>query len=437
MRRQLSSRFRAFTVLAVLAGTIVGGFAAAQPAAAGHNAESAAWISQRYTDSLDAHASKVPDLEIPLGAWLDADGKHHMSRVYATYDLSGFADKKIFTASLSAHEQEATDCADRKVEVWITPPATDPTWADPPAERTLVGTIGGSQICPGWFSMDITTAAQLALKAGQTKLGVELRVPADSEGDSKLGRWLNAQYGLQLRVDDNNLPEVPTQLYAGGHPCANQAPFPYLPNRQPTLAASFKDANPDDTLTGSFVIWPIDSPDERTTINTTGYIRSGWVSAVTVPAGVVSDGGTYGWQSRLNDGTDTSDWSQTCYFSVDATPPASPPQVTSSNYPEDSYVDGGTPAHFTFTTNATDVIGYQYSWNNYPGVDCLISYGDYGVPTASDPLKAPDVVPADGLGGSATVDLSPPWAVSIQGWGMTCGFGRGASSACDAPGWGA
>ncbi|GIH12802.1 hypothetical protein Raf01_09740 [Rugosimonospora africana] len=392
-------------MLATLVGTAVGGFAAAQPAAAGHSADYATTISQRYTDSLDAHASLTPGTEIPLGSWRDADGKHHMSRVYATYDLSGFAGKEVFTANLYAHEEEVTDCAERDIEVWITSPVSDPTWADPPAEQTLIGAVTGSGSCPGLLSRDLTAAVQQALNAGQTKLGVELRIPADREGDTARGRWLNVQYGVRLTIDYNTPPEVPTQLSAGRQQCGTQAPYPYLATPQPTLAARFDDADPNDKLTGSFAIWPVGDPDDRTTINTIGHIPSGAASFVTVPAGVITEDGTYGWQSRLNDDTDTSDWSQTCYFTADLTPPANPPGVTSSNYPQGGFIDGGTPGHFTFTANGVDdVIGYQYSWDNYPGVPLSCS------PTASDPSSTSGIVAAEGLGGSAVVDLSPPEA---------------------------
>ncbi|HEX6500213.1 MAG TPA: hypothetical protein VF054_14460 [Micromonosporaceae bacterium] len=410
MSNKSAAKTRALTALAALVGAAVGGFAAVQPAAAGHTYDYAPWVSERYTDSLDVQASLTPNPQIPLGAWRDADGKHHMSRVYATYDLSAFVGKKVFTANLYADEYEATDCVDRDVEVWTTSPATNPTWADPPAEQTLVGTVGGSKLCPGYIGMNMTSVVQQALAAGRTTVSVELRVPEDREGEIKLGRWLSAQYGVKLTVDYNTLPEVPTRLYNGGLPCATQAPYPYVASLRPTLAALFKDADPNDAndLTGTFAIWPADSPDHRTTFDDTNTLSSGWVSSVQVPAGVLAGDTTYGWQTRVSDGTDTSDWSQTCYFTTDATAPAQPPTVTSSNYPRDGYVSGGTPGHFTFASNGVDdVVGYQYSWNNYPGVICTMSYID-GVWQASDPLKTPGVVPADGLGGSATLDLSPP-----------------------------
>jgi hypothetical protein len=47
-----------------------------------------------------------------------------------------------------------------------------------------------------------------------------------------------------------------------------------------------------------------------------------------------------------------------CYLNVDNTPPASPPTVTSSNYPAGTVVQGGAPVHVTFGANGvSDVVG--------------------------------------------------------------------------------
>lgn len=408
-RPRTGRRRAAILAVALVAGGL-GAVVTAQPASAGHSIEWAPWVAQRYTDSRQVHASLTPDLYIPLGAWRDADGNHHMSRVYHTYDLSVFAGKEINGAGLTARETQATDCANRAVEVWTTAPATDPTWADPPDEQTLVGTIGGNTgICPGNLYVNMTAVVQQALAAGRTTLSIELRVPADREGDTNLGRWLNAQYGAHLIVDYNTPPEVPAQLYSGGLPCVTQAPYPYLGTLRPSLSALFRDPDAGDTLTGTFAIWPAEQPDQRTTISTTYHIGSGWVSGVTVPEGLLVDGGTYGWQARLDDGTDTTNWSVSCYFTTDVTAPDSPPAISSSNYPQDGYAGGGELAHFTFAPNGvTDVAGYQYSWNVYPGVPCIVSVGPGGVPQWTDPFTRPGMVRVGGPDGTTTVDLQPP-----------------------------
>jgi hypothetical protein len=398
-------------VTALVAGT-VGAFTAAQPAAAGHNYQNAGQVSLRYTDSLDVHASRTPDGDIPVGAWRDADGKHHMSRVYATYDISFLTGKKLFTATLFARESQATDCVDRAIQAWTTAQAANPTWADPPTEIALAGTIGGTSYCPAYLRLDLTPVVQQALTAGQTTISVELRVPADEEGDLNLGRFLNGQSGVTLSADYNSLPAVPTKLYNGGQACAGQAPGPYLSVRSafagPTLSALFQDADQNDQLSGSFAIWPVDHPDQRTVFDANATPNGRWGGAP-VPAGTLADNTTYAWQANLNDGTDTSAWSTTCYFTTDATAPG-PPAVSLSNYPQSGWADGGTPAHFTFTANGTpDVAGFEYSWNTLP-VICGYTFGPDGQPRWTDPYTQPGMVRADALGGSATVDVSPPGA---------------------------
>ncbi|GIH20614.1 hypothetical protein Raf01_87860 [Rugosimonospora africana] len=396
-------------VAALVAGT-VGAFAAAQPAAAGHNNQYAQQTSLRYTDSRDVHASNTPDGDIPVGAWRDANGTQHISRVYAAFDISSFASKKLYTATLFTRESQATDCADRAIQVWKTAPATNPTWVKPPAELALAGTIGTTTACPANLQLDLTSLVQQALAAGQSTLSLELRVPAHDEGKLDLGRFLSGYYGVTLSVNYDSLPAQPTKLYNAGQACVDQAPGPYLAMRPafagPVLSALFQDADSNDRLTASFAVWPVDHPDQRTVFNANAAVSGHWSSAQ-VPAGALADNTAYAWQATLNDDSETSAPSTTCYFTTDATAPGQP-TVSSSNYPESTFVDGGTPAHFTFDANgAPDVAGFQYSWNDL-SVNCGYTTSPDGEPQWRDPYTLPGMVRADALGGSATVDLSPP-----------------------------
>jgi hypothetical protein len=116
---------------------------------------------------------------------------------------------------------------------------------------------------------------------------------------------------------------------------------------------------------------------------------------------------TYAWQVRTYDGTDFSDWSQTCSFTTDGSSPASPPGVSSSNYPRNGGMPG-VPAEFTFTANGVgDIAGYEFSWHEITGLGGYDN-GPFGVPIWPDPFQRADVVRACSLGGSATVSLSPP-----------------------------
>jgi hypothetical protein len=193
-------------------------------------------------------------------------------------------------------------------------------------------------------------------------------------------------------------------------PCGERGDtHPYL-WPQPALQARFTDGDAGDSLNAEFRIWPVEHPDQSTVL-TQNIFRSGYVSGVSVPAGLLTDGTRYAWQTRLSDGTDTSGWSHTCYFTTDGTRPATAPGVVSPNYPDNGeFLPGGTPAHFTFSASGvSDVIGYMYSWTGLGGVGGY-SIGPDGSPIGTDPLSRPGSVRAPRLGGSASVDLSPPRA---------------------------
>lgn len=392
------------TLATVLVAAATGAATGASPAAAAGSNAWADQVSLVYTDSLDVHGNTSDWYNLPVGAWRDDSGKHHMSRVYATYDVAAFAGKRLIGATLYTHETRATDCVDRQIQVWTTAPAANPTWADPPAEQALVGTIGSGTACPAYLHLDLTSTVAGALAAGRSRIALELRVPADLEGDVDFGRTLAQPI---LSVNYNSLPSVPTGLSVNGRACTSQ-PYPYV-GRTPYLQARFADADSSDRLNGTLAVWPVDHPDQRREFDLS-YLSSGWWRGVQIPDGVLAEDTAYAWQARLSDGTDVSDWSATCRFTTDGVRPGTP-AVGSPDYPEDGWLTGGTPGRFTFSANGSaDVAYFQYAWNHQPGVPCLIEFGPYSEATASGPEGKPDMIAADTLGGSATVEQSPPAA---------------------------
>jgi hypothetical protein len=325
-------------------------------------------VSWSYTDSRAPGASHVdPTGDVPLGAWSDRHGRTHLSRVYATFDLTGLAGKHVFSAEALTGESRATDCDHRQIEVWRTAdrPAR-PTWAHPPRELTKLDTIGGTSWCPAsYLEAAVSQAVIDAVAAGQHRLSLELRVPAGQERDLALGRFLDGGTAVALSVVDNAVPAVPTQPTNGGQPCATGTPYPYVSGvGDLRLSAVLSDPDPADLPTGEFAYWPADAPDQRTVLTGTG--SPSWA---VIPDGSLTDGTTYSWAVRASDGTDTSAWSATCSFIADTVAPAAGPVVTSSDFPPDQTVDGGTPGQFTFTANGVaDVAAYQYGWQDPLGV---------------------------------------------------------------------
>ncbi|BCJ33081.1 hypothetical protein Athai_05840 [Actinocatenispora thailandica] len=379
----------------------------AAPATAGTFHQDLTRSSWSYTDSLAPDTSHGdPGGSVPLGAWQDDAGATHLSRVYASFDLGSLAGRHAVVAHLYAQETDATDCAERNVEVWRTadgPP--NPTWHRAPREIEKIGTFGATDACPADLGVDLTSAVQAALTAGRDRLSIELREPLSAEKQLAHGRQLDAQPGLRLDVGSNAVPDTPTQLLNDEQQCAANAPYPYIgvpPSTtlgfQPTLSAVFSDADKNEsTFSAEFALWPVDHPDQTTVL--TGDAIEGAPTAVHIPAGTLTGGVTYAWHTRVSDDLDTSDWSTTCYLVADTQRPDKPPTVTST-YQTGAWNPGGTPMQVTFGANGVaDVAAYQYSWSSPLGV---VDTRD------GDPFDGTGFVRADSLGGSGTVSLVPP-----------------------------
>jgi hypothetical protein len=194
----------------------------------------------------------------------------------------------------------------------------------------------------------------------------------------------------------------PTPLYGGGD----------LPDVGVVIEALDQDPNASDApyITENFQVWPVADPTDVTTVTNSG-VRIGYEGEVTVLDNYLSNGQTYAWEAQATAASGTSGWSAPCYFTVDNTPPANPPTVTSSNYPEGQADPGGTPAQFTFGANGdSDIIGYGFGWAGGVPVPITSTTGAYGIPQPVDPFTADpaNFVAASTLGGSATVSLIPP-----------------------------
>jgi hypothetical protein len=88
------------------------------------------------------------------------------------------------------------------------------------------------------------------------------------------------------------------------------------------------------------------------------------VSRWTIPAGVLTDGGTYFWRARAVQGDRRSYWSAWQQFTVDTTEPDAP-TVVSPEYPEREWgAVLGTPGTFTFSSQAADVVEFTWSLNS-------------------------------------------------------------------------
>jgi hypothetical protein len=209
-------------------------------------------------------------------------------------------------------------------------------------------------------------------------------------------------------------PTTPTNPANDGA-CATDASAPFYANANEglTIEAQPNASNVTGTTGGNdipvtevFQIWPVDNPSQITSY-TLDSTLSGLEGQINVSASVLADGQTYAWDAQTQFGGQSSDWMAPCYVAIDNTPPSAAPTVISANYPANQLDQPGAPIQFTFGANGmSDVAGYSFAWLEYPS------------PGSPRPISDPftgwaATVAAPTLGGSATVDLVPPFATGF------------------------
>jgi hypothetical protein len=398
MARLWVRRLGGVAAAGLLAGTVAL-VATGQPASAAISPGSIEPASWAYVDSANPNASHFkPSGDLPVGNIHTSHDGNHVYRDYLSFDISQYLSPvQISTVQLVVAETQVPDCVDRSLQLLRTAPFNSSlSWRHQPTELQKLATVTnkvGSSSCPATYQeFDLTTVVRQAAAAGQHTVYFELR--ETDENNPHRGRWLGNDAAMLFRY--NTPPDTPTPVGADAKACATTTPYPWVTTLRPTLfaRATDPDGGQDGLLDLTFAVWPIADPANRT-LTPTISDSNGLTGQIAVPAGVLADGGTYGWAAQTTDPEGVSSaWSAPCYFQVDTTPPAAGPTVLSADYPTDGGGSGGQgiPGTFTFSANGvSDVVGFSYGWNGIP-------QGGY--------------VAADRAGGTATVSLSPPSTVN-------------------------
>lgn len=381
--------FRAAIGTLLLSGAVI---APAQPATATVTV-GLSLINWAYTDSRNPESSYVDQgVRHPVGAWRDAEGKHHKSRAYFTFDLSAVRGTEIVSAVMAFEEKEANDCdKPRTWQLWRTTGITPATsWDSAPQELELLGSPQGFGCPAEWVGIDLRDTVVAALARGDRSLTVGLRVPEDSEGNLHLGRRIS--WFPTASVTANTEPFVPADLAIDNRPCMPATPM-WVNLLSPELRARVDDPDrggaQSQPVNATFAVWAVDSPSERLE-STSRTSPAPSTFRYRIPDGFLQPDRLYAWSVRANDDRTSSAWAPECRFTVDLTGPATGPTVTSIDYPPGGPGNGGVgiPGDFTFSANGDkDVVGFRY----------FLSTGPTGY------------VAADAPGGSATVSLIPLW----------------------------
>jgi hypothetical protein len=319
-----------------------------------------------YTDlgtPTTGHANPASDAVI--GTWTDR--RWHRTRSYFTFDVAEFSGKNLVSAAVAARETEADDCDRRAVELWRTEPYRGQSWLRQPKELELLGSAGkpDTGCLVENVSFDVSAAVRAAVARGESTFTVALRVPAKHEHDPRYHRHFAAD--VKLAVTYNTPPATPTALSTtGDFGCDTTAPGKYL---NPVAlnyvqavipVANFADADTGDNVSARFAVWPAASPADRRELVAEVHDGRSYAYLYNTELNEV----TYAWQVRGEDGTDVSAWSQTCYFTVDRTPPNKPDAVGDVyNQAQPGYQGApGTPGTFTFSANgSSDVVDFEYT----------------------------------------------------------------------------
>ncbi len=207
-------------------------------------------------------------------------------------------------------------------------------------------------------------------------------------------------------------PVTPTQLFNGYQNCSTDADRPAYVEASLGLVVegipSTTDSTDHSLLTARYQVWPVTDPTRTTTV-TRGSTTPGSEAVAPLPSEALADGQTYAWQAQTVAGGAASDWSAPCYIRIDNTRPASAPAVSSSNYPPNTWNQGGEPVEFTLDAGGDDdVTGFEFSWRQDFRV-LTTTIGDHGVPEPLNPYAdTGSFARADAPGGKATVRLIPP-----------------------------
>ncbi|WP_125799979.1 hypothetical protein [Amycolatopsis sp. WAC 01416] len=332
--------------------------------------------------------------DVPVGAWQDRG--FHASKAYFTFDLRPYRGAVVGHAEAYATETAANDCAKpRATEMWVTDPATAPTWLRQPKERVKLPGPGAPAGClSDRVEWDAAQAVSAALAAGAESVTFTLRMPDDRRFDPSYGRRVANR--LQLHLDYNRPPSAPANLMVGHRPCGTDPV--YTPDNPVQITGVVDD--PDRSpVAAKVTIWPVDDPANRRELGPDSATTAPHHALFRLPADFVTDGRVYQWTMQGVDSVDsglTGPASAPCSFIADRVAPSTGPVVTSTDYPNDGAPHGfvGVPGKFTIDAKGDqDVIGFA-TGNGYvpadrPGGVATVQY------TPAEPFDAFRVWPVD------------------------------------------
>ncbi|WP_410584762.1 hypothetical protein [Amycolatopsis sp. lyj-108] len=307
------------------------------------------------------------DEDVPVGAWTDRG--FHTSKAYFTFDLHPYRGATIGHAQAYATETAANDCTKpRATEMWVTDPATAPTWLRQPKERTKLPGPGAQDGCL-WNRVEwnATQAISTALAAGEDSVTLTLRMPNDRQFDPAYGRRVENR--LHLYIDYNRPPTAPTELHVGLKPCGAD---PVYTADNPIEIFGRVDDHDRSAVSAKVTVWAADDPAKRLELGPDYFSSAPRYVRYWLPSDFTTHGREYRWTMQgVEEGGAglTGPVSAPCSFVIDRVPPATEPLVTSTDYPNDRERHGAVGIPGTFTVDAKgdqDIVGFSTSGGYVP-----------------------------------------------------------------------
>ncbi|MFI6317115.1 LamG-like jellyroll fold domain-containing protein [Nonomuraea sp. NPDC050556] len=327
-----------------------------------------------------------------------------LQRSYVRFDLAQLVGKRISDAVLQLDLNNASSRdlgssglqARRVTGSWS---ESTLTWSKQPTSTTEGAATGrGWPVWAGgtdqFVTLSLTGMAQ-KWADGTANNGIVLQNAVDP-GPGVRQNWIfcsmecsqssSSLYPPTLVVTYNAPPATPSSL--GTSPSVPCVDIPYelptMTTTTPTLKATISD--PDANNVSARFEWWNTVNNSMVGFKETTLAVQGLHSAQ-IPSGAFADGTTVSWRVQAKDSVgEVGSWSPWCSFVLDTQPPAKPPLVTSTDFPENqSGSPVGQNGSFTFAANGqSKVLAYAWAVDNpdpqqrvdaaTPGSSVTVSY---------------------------------------------------------------
>ncbi|MEU7587300.1 RHS repeat-associated core domain-containing protein [Micromonospora sp. NPDC049230] len=341
-----------------------------------------------------------------LAAGTDNDGDARSFIHFDNFTSDGLLGKQITASKLKLFHTWSWDCTThlpfnvhKVTQAWTVANLSSGVWPGPTLSSAIASytiadnypactNTSANRSTGKWHTVTLPTTTFNEWAGGGLNEGLALTA---SETDPKAWkRFTSANYNAgshmpKLELTYQSYATVTARTTVPSTPCATGSGAPYINSKTPQLRAQVNDA--EGSQVRAEFEW-LTASGTRIGGTTVGPGSSGSWLATTVPTGTFTEGSTYSWRVRGNDGIANGPWTGLCSMIIDTTAPSAMPAVSSTAYPAGQWAGAaGTAGNFTFdASGVSDVAAYEYGLNVNP---------------------PNQTVNAASLGGSATAAITP------------------------------